>query len=115
MTSAAGVHVIFTTGRPFSIHQAAKPRIAKANQDTNMLLVAHARRDRKLAVPSFKQHTLKPRSAAVRSRCASSARPTPALRAERMMYMRRTLTVARFGRDRSTLQILGDRCVLPEL
>src|SRR6266566_9299831 len=33
MTSAAGVHVIFTTGRLFSIHQAAKARIAKANQD----------------------------------------------------------------------------------
>jgi hypothetical protein len=28
MTSAAGVHVIFATGRPFSIHQAAKARQA---------------------------------------------------------------------------------------
>jgi hypothetical protein len=43
MTSATGVHVIFTAGRPFSIHQAAK-RASRKLTRTNMLFVAHPRR-----------------------------------------------------------------------
>ncbi len=66
------------------------------------------------ATPVSSRIALKPRSAAVRSRCASSAPPTSALRAERMTYMRRTFGCAVWKRPLDALQVLGGRCVLPD-